>query len=250
MRLISFVSGCAAIAISYTLAAPIGAQAQTTSTPSSGMPAQRQFEPASVKAAPNLKCHLHPPGESPESGVSVLTDADGYARFHAVRAAPGTRPEMLSCTDEAGKASSMSVDLSAPELFAARPVDIAREPGIDRPPLAGDPARLSETELLQQGYGLRPRVDDPAYPSWLEAARGAGRMLLRKSTDKHLHTVTTQQGGPGWIGSVMTGSAPYTSISATSSNASSINSSTFVPSPHVMTNSPEIFSPECSWPPL
>jgi len=23
-----------------------------------------------------------------------------------------------------------------------------------------------------------------------------------------------------------------------------------VPSPHVMTNSPEIFSPECRWPPL
>src|SRR5665811_915688 len=29
-----------------------------------------------------------------------------------------------------------------------------------------------------------------------------------------------------------------------------VPSSTFVPSPHVMTNSPEIFSPECSWPPL
>ena len=37
---------------------------------------------------------------------------------------------------------------------------------------------------------------------------------------------------------------------ATSSNASSIRSSTSAPSPPAMTNSPEIFSPECSWPPL
>src|SRR5450756_1260885 len=34
---------------------------------------------------------------------------------------------------------------------------------------------------------------------------------------------------------------------ATLSNGSSISSNTSVPSPHVMTNSPEIFSPECSW---
>src|SRR6185312_1630379 len=125
-----------------------------------------------------------------------------------------TRPETLSCTDQTGKVSSLPVDLSAPEIFANRPLDTLREPGIDRPALAGDPARLSKNVLLQQGYGLRPRLDDPQYRSWLEAARAPGRMLFRKSTDKHLHTVTTQQ-APWWIGSVMAGSAPYTSISTT-----------------------------------
>jgi transposase len=39
-------------------------------------------------------------------------------------------------------------------------------------------------------------------------------------------------------------------VNATLSNGSSISSNTSVPSPHVMTNLPEIFSPECSWPPL
>lgn len=214
MQLDPFLSGCAGIAISWTLALSTAAQAQPLSAPLVGTSQHRQYEPASVKAAPKLKCQLHAPGEPPESGISILTDADGYARFHAVRAAPGTRPESLSCTDETGEASSLSVDLSAAEVFASRPLDISREPGIDRPALAGDPARLSETELLQQGYGLRPRVDDSQYQSWLEAARGTGRMLLRKTTDRHLHTVTTQQGG-SWIGTVMTGSAPYTSISAT-----------------------------------
>src|ERR1035437_3981859 len=37
---------------------------------------------------------------------------------------------------------------------------------------------------------------------------------------------------------------------ATLSNDFSISSNTSVPSPHVMTNSPEIFSPVCNWPPL
>jgi len=39
-------------------------------------------------------------------------------------------------------------------------------------------------------------------------------MLYRKGLDKHVHTVTTAT-APAWIGSVMTGSAPYTSIQST-----------------------------------
>jgi hypothetical protein len=62
-----------------------------------------KFSPASVKAAPDLRCTLHPPG-SPSTGIPVFTDADGYARFHAVRPNAGSAGETLalSCTDPAG----------------------------------------------------------------------------------------------------------------------------------------------------
>lgn len=176
-------------------------------------PALRQFQPASVRAAPDLACHLHAPDQPPATGVSLLTDSDGYVRFHALKADQGARPEMLTCTDGAGKASTYPVDLSAAAVFQARPLDLANEPGIDRPPLSGDPSRMSQAELAQQGYGLRPAANDPAYPAWLEAARRAGRMLMRKSTEKRMHAVTVRA-APAWIGSVMTGSAPYTSITA------------------------------------
>jgi len=105
MRPKSFLSGCAGIAISWTLFLS-SADAQPATVHLVATPQQRQFEPAAIKAGPNLKCDLHVLGESPDSGVTVLTDADGYARFYAVRAVPGTRPETLSCTDQTGKVSS------------------------------------------------------------------------------------------------------------------------------------------------
>ena len=176
-----------------------------------------EFLPASVKAAPDLRCTLHPPG-SPVAGIPVFTDADGYARFHAVRQPPGSAAERLtlSCTDPAGGAVSYPVDLNANETFADRPLDIASEPGIDRPALTGDPMSRTQAELSRDGYGLRP---DPAaspalYAAWLEAAKKPGRTLLAKRPDKNVHAVTTQS-SPFWIGSVLTGSAPYVSVSST-----------------------------------
>jgi hypothetical protein len=97
-----------------------------------------------------------------------------------------------------------------------RPLDIASEPDSDRPVLTGDPMSRTQAELSRDGYGLRP---DPAaspalYAAWLEAAKKPGRMLFAKRPDKHVHAVTTQS-SPFWIGSVLTGSAPYVSISST-----------------------------------
>jgi hypothetical protein len=81
-----------------------------------------EFSPASVRAAPDLRCTLHPPG-SPSMGIPVFTDADGYARFHAVRPSAGSGAEALtlSCTDPAGGAVSYPVDLNANETFADPP---------------------------------------------------------------------------------------------------------------------------------
>jgi hypothetical protein len=177
----------------------------------------RQFQAASVKAAPNLACKLHGIEQPHDSGVTVFADADGYARFYARRDGPG-RMQELTCTDEAGRSSSYPVDLSSEATFRNPPRDLAAEPGGDRPPLAGDPYSYTQAELAQMGYGLRPAGNSRAYADWLAAAKRQGRLLHAKrlSALHHLppHTVTNTT-APPWIGSVMTGAAPYDSIMAT-----------------------------------
>jgi Peptidase A4 family. len=174
---------------------------------------QKRFLPASVKAAPNLNCKLHSAGREPGSGITVYTDADGYARFHAVRGGKG-QTELLTCTDEAGHTSSYHVDLSSAATFADRPRDLAKELGTDRPPLRGDPSSYTQGQLAQMGYGLRPDRHSPAYASWLAAATKPGRILYTKRLSDLHHTVTPVTGG-SWIGSVMTGAAPYDTIITT-----------------------------------
>jgi hypothetical protein len=207
-----------AFAVCSTLALSVTGHAQAPASPPTQTAPAKKYTPASVKAAPDLACKLHAPGSAPDSGLAVFTDGDGYARFHAVRAGPGVpvQPLVLSCTDQAGRASQYSVDLSSDETFANRPVNIANERGVDRPALAGDPLSYTQAQLSRDGYGLRP---DPAaapaaYASWREAATKPGRMLYAKRSDGRTHNVTTTT-GPPWIGSVMTGSTPYGSITAT-----------------------------------
>jgi hypothetical protein len=177
-----FLAGC--FAFCAALAVPGRAYAQENVASPKRPSAISEFSPASVKAAPDLRCTLHPPG-SPSTGIPVFTDADGYARFHAVRPSAGSAAETLtlSCTDPAGGAVSYPVDLNANETFADRPLDIASEPGIDRPALTGDPMSRTQAELSRDGYGLRP---DPAaspalYAAWLEAAKKPRRMLFASS---------------------------------------------------------------------
>ena len=203
-------------AVYFSIAVDISVQAQPTNPPAS-VAAAKRFLPAAVKAAPNLKCKLHSPGSEPDSGLNIFTDADGFARFHAVRAGSGGESKILTCSDEAGRTSSYSVDLGSDATFVDRPHDIASEPGIARPALTGDPLGYTQAELSQRGYGLRPKPSDPSYPIWLEAATKSGRMLYARKPDKHFHgphTVTNGTAAP-WVGSVMTGAAPYTSITST-----------------------------------
>jgi hypothetical protein len=194
-------------------ASPSEATPQTEASYLAELARQKRFLPASVKAAPNLKCKLHGTGQETGSGITVFTDADGYARFHAVRGGQG-QTERLTCTDEAGQTSSYPVDLSSDATFADRPLDLAKEPGTDRPPLAGDPSSYTQAQLAQMGYGLRPDRNSRAYADWLAAATKPGRILHTKRLSEFHHNVTPTTGGP-WIGSVMTGAAPYDAITAT-----------------------------------
>jgi hypothetical protein len=178
----------------------------------------KNYVAASVHLEPGLACNLFQPGTDPAKGIPVNTDDDGYARFYAVKAASGDAVHALTveCKDAAGKKSSASVDLTSAETFAPRPLNLAAEKGVDRPALKGDPQSLSQAELIQSGYGLRPdRAKNPAaYARWLAAATKPGRMLEAKHPDLHSHTVTSTT-GPWWVGSVLTGAPEYLFTEAT-----------------------------------
>jgi hypothetical protein len=174
---------------------------------------KKAYTPASVHALPGLQCQLYPTGSEPSTGLEVYTNDDGYARFHAVRAAAGDGVQQLTmdCTDSAGQFSTYIVDLTSDDTFTPRPLNLANERGVDRPALQGDPLSYTQSELIQAGYGLRPdpKKDAAAYSRWLAAASIAGRMLeAKRPTSQHSHTVYTTPGGP-WTGTVLTGAPNY-----------------------------------------
>src|SRR5580658_3347478 len=118
----------------------------------------KSYIAASVYASAGLECKLYPQGSPVSSTLTVNTDDDGYARFHAVRAATGDAVKQLNldCTDSTGHSSSYSVDLTSDETFAPRPLNLASERGVDRPALKGDPLSYSQSKLIKAGYGVRP----------------------------------------------------------------------------------------------
>ena len=180
-------------------------------------PAKRSYSPASVQAFPGLQCSLYPEGSAPSSGLTVFTDDDGYARFHAVRAAAGDKVQRLTldCKDAAGGPAIFSVDLTSDDTFAPRPLNLANERGTDRPALIGDPVSYSQTELIQAGYGLRPDPEESpeAYARWLESALTPGRILEAKRPNSSVsHTVKKPTPGCCWVGSVLGGSPNYISV--------------------------------------
>ncbi len=204
--------------------------------------AQTAYAPASIAASPGLQCKIYPAGGTPSSGITVFTDDDGYARFHAVRAGAGHPVQRLTldCTNSAGKSSSYSVDLTAETTFAPRPLKLAAEHGVDRPALKGDPLRYTQSQLIQAGYGLRPdpKKEPAAYAHWLAAASVSARMLDSKRPATRSHSVpppltrlprpsptrtatgaltrtVTPATQPWWVGSVLTGAPSYVSTETT-----------------------------------
>lgn len=142
-------------------------------TGSSGAPASARFEPAFAQAPAGSSCTLRPEGDTdPRHALQISVDADGVARFQAVRPGqPGSVERLsLECTSPRGDATSVPVDLLSATTFAAHPFDTS---GLElRPALEGDPRSYTQSELLRAGYGLRPDPDqDPnAYAGWLAAA--------------------------------------------------------------------------------
>jgi hypothetical protein len=65
------------------------------------------FAPSLADAQVNVPtCKLHPAAQEPETGITIYTDADGYARFHAVRGVK-SQVQQLTCADEPGTSRSI-----------------------------------------------------------------------------------------------------------------------------------------------
>jgi hypothetical protein len=206
-RMIGFATRLITTTLAFTALYATSAGAQHLS---------RTFTPASTRALPGLQCKLYPDG-NPSAAITVFTDDDGYARFHAVRAAAGDRVQRLTmdCTDSTGSPSRYYVDLTADDTFAPRPINLANERGTDRPALTDDPLSYSQAELIQAGYGLRPDPKDAAaYSRWLAAAKARGRTLEIKRASNRSWGVEATTASP-WTGSVLTGDPNYISIEGT-----------------------------------
>jgi hypothetical protein len=208
---ITALLGLTMLVPAVTAASSATAQAGTAR---SKAPAAR-YEPASVRALPDLNCRLHLPGTPAAKGIPVATDSDGYARFYAVRERAGSVGQWLtlSCTGSARRAYSYRVDLASAGTFAARPLNLAAEPGKARPALAGNPMKWTQAQLIQRGYGLRPdpRTSPAAYRQWLAAARVSGRMLDTANPVPISGTATSQHAAP-WAGTVITGAPTYSAV--------------------------------------
>lgn len=191
---------------------------QTAPDPAAPSTIKKTYTPASVRALPGLQCKVYPAGAPSANAVTVFTDDDGYARFHAVRAAAVDKVQRLTidCADANGNSTTYSADLTSDDTFAPHPLNLANERGTDRPPLTGDPLSYSQSELIQAGYGLRPDPSDAGpYSRWLAAARRPGRMLEIKRPSARPQTAPGKsvKDGP-WTGSVMSGAPKYLSIEA------------------------------------
>jgi hypothetical protein len=205
--MIGFTARHLTITLAFTALYAAGAGAQTS---------PKTFTPASTRALPGLKCNLYPDG-NPSAAITVFTDDDGYARFHAVRAATNDAVQglTLDCTDSAGTASKYSVDLTADYTFAPHPINLANERGTDRPALIANPLSYTQAQLVQDGYGLRPDPKDAAaYSRWLAAASAHGRMLEIKRATNISWGIEATSAGP-WTGSILTGEPNYISIEGT-----------------------------------
>jgi hypothetical protein len=133
-----------------------------------------QFEPASIEVPAGNDCVLHPKDNlDPSQSIPVRSDADGVARFLAVRPTlPNSVGELaLDCTDSYGNANSFLVDLRSEETFVQRPFEPSRANLALRAGLAGDPLSFTQDQLVEAGYGLRPDPtgDPDGYKTWLAA---------------------------------------------------------------------------------
>jgi hypothetical protein len=205
----------------------LGLAIGSTGVASAAMPAG--YVQASIRAIASAPCLLRKKSSAPGTGIAIMSDGAGYARFYALRTAPNNPAHamILDCTDSNSINRAFPVDLAADTTFAQHPIVASISRSSIRPALAGDPMKRSQAELIKAGYGLRP---DPtqsreAYERWLKAASRSARILPTHpglkplfTTKPHLRlpsarVVTTTE--PNWVGATLTGDAIYTYTEAT-----------------------------------
>jgi hypothetical protein len=172
--------------------------------------ARAPFERVWVTTAPNADCRLHPTGVSdPAHALTVYADERGLASFrapHLTSATPAEIPTHLSldCDTGDGTTVSHSIDLTADATFRA-PIFPETSPSLRRPALTGDPMSYSQSELIRNGYGLRPDpVKAPGfYASWAAAASKEGKLMSykpgRQGVPPQTGLASTRWGGEGLV---------------------------------------------------
>jgi len=232
--------GLMVVGIGTALSA-VGSASATGST--SGVSGGRpHFEAASALVPAGSSCLLHPEGNSdPTRSIPVRADADGVARFQAVRPvfAGSVGRLTLDCTDSDGHRDTFSIDLASDETFERRPFEASRTNLKLRPALMGDPLGFTQAELIQAGYGLRPdpTANPDGYERWLTAVsvpayklRTAARTssilasgrplpsgvdpLGTSDSDGTVTPVPSGRNYAGWTGAVLNGSYQKNATSA------------------------------------
>src|SRR4051812_6595584 len=81
------IAGASGLCLSVLGASNVRAQGHPTGVNPPPAVSKKSFASASIHALPGLQCSLYPSAGDQSKGLTVFTDDDGYARFHAVRAA-------------------------------------------------------------------------------------------------------------------------------------------------------------------
>jgi hypothetical protein len=161
---------------------------QAASAAAAATAPQKSFEPAWANVAVGSTCTVAPEGETdPAGAVTVPVDEDGIAHFSAVRPTSDEDVQRLTlaCSGPAG-AKSYSVDLRAGGVFIPPPAQASQtaQTGATalsvRPPMQGDPMALPASELIAQGFGVRPDPEGnpTGYARWLAATQRSLRKHL------------------------------------------------------------------------
>ena len=129
--------------------------------------------PVSIATTPEASCVLRPAGISDGQHMLRLdADDQGVVRFHSLATDSSSANMALDCAQKDGGSASYSVLLRADAVSpVSAPAPRFQPSGRLRPALSGDPAALSNRDLVARGYPRRPDASKApaAYAKWLES---------------------------------------------------------------------------------
>ena len=131
------------------------------------------YTAVAIQASPNAECVLLMDGrkDTDLSKLKLFADDEGTVRFSVGQANNSGTPPVLSleCEGADGGKFQRPVDLAV--SAAAGPPRVPKN-AIMRPPLTGDPMRLTQGEIARLGYPPRPdpKTSPDEFAHWLQLA--------------------------------------------------------------------------------
>ena len=130
-----------------------------------------KVSPIVVNTFPGAACSLEAKGDAGTShDMALYANDQGQVRFYVQAHAESIAPAKLGLQcNSATQTVNYNIEISANAATTPTGATLAAETGIVRPPLAGNPLALSQSDLLRGNYPLRPDpVQAPeAYATWL-----------------------------------------------------------------------------------